>query len=171
MAMRWRFGLILAVLVLFGCSRDVKNLPVAASGDTSVGPELEVVVDDLRSSLLEADRRFARDVAQRRLEAWVDAFAADGSMLPATGPAVTGHDAIREVMAPAFADPAFELTWEPQSAGAAQSGELGYTFGSFESHLNGKRDAVGKYVTIWRRDEDGRWQVLVDIGNREPVAR
>jgi ketosteroid isomerase-like protein len=120
--------------------------------------------------LRRADRAFAEAVAERGLEAWVAAFVPDGFMLPAAGEVVKGTVAIREAMAPAFANPEFRLIWSPLGAGVAESDDLGYTYGTYESFDGGSEPTRGKYVTIWKRDEGGRWRVVLDIGNREPKA-
>ena len=119
-------------------------------------------------TLLEADRAFARAVAAGRLEAWVGGFADSGTMFRPGGP-VVGPAAIRELMAASFADTTWRLTWEPTRADIAASGDLGYTTGRYESR---RRDAsgneivrTGSYVTIWRRQADGTWKAVVDIGN------
>jgi ketosteroid isomerase-like protein len=120
--------------------------------------------------LLQADRAFAEAVAERGLEAWVAAFAPDGLMLPAAGEVVNGTVAIREAMAPAFANPEFRLIWSPLGGGLAESDDLGYTYGTYESLDGSPEPTRGKYVTIWKRDEGGKWRVVLDLGNREPKA-
>jgi ketosteroid isomerase-like protein len=66
------------------------------------------------------------------------------------------------------------LTWEPFDAAAASSGDLGYTRGQWKLE-QGRPDGgtvTAKYVTIWRREPDGRWRAVVDIGSldQEPPA-
>jgi ketosteroid isomerase-like protein len=31
------------------------------------------------------------------------------------------------------------------------------------------RRATGKYLNVWKKQPDGSWKVLVDIGNEDPV--
>lgn len=118
------------------------------------------------ADLMEADGAFARAVATGRLEAWVGFFADSGTMFRPGGP-VVGRAAIRAWMAPTFADTSFRLVWEPVRADVA--GDLGYTIGRWESRRVGAdgREVrrTGSYVTIWRRQADGSWKVVVDIGN------
>jgi len=118
--------------------------------------------------LLDADRAFARAVATGRLDAWVGFFADSGTQFRAGRP-VVGRAAVREFMAPAFADTTWQLTWEPHRAEIATSGDLGYTIGRYESRHRDANGAevvrTGSYVTIWRRQPDGQWKVAVDIGN------
>lgn len=115
------------------------------------------------AEIIAADLAFARDVADRGADAWVEAFAEDGLMFPAGGPAARGHDAIRDAMGPAF-DAGLSLRWQPLGAEAGSGCDLGWSWGRYQSG-EGEDAVVGKYVTIWRRGEDGRWRVVGDIGN------
>ncbi len=121
-----------------------------------------------RERLLEADRAFARETQARGVEGWVSYFAADGVMFRSGGP-VVGHEGIRELMAPAFGDTTFSLTWEPQAAEVAEAGDLGYTYGRYRSTriVPNRQSEVrtGSYVTIWRRQLDATWRVALDIGS------
>ena len=110
----------------------------------------------LLAEVMEADRAFARAVAEQGLEAWVEAFAEDGSMIPASGPVLSGHEAIRATMTPAFGTPGFAIVWEPLAGEVASSGDLGYTYGDYESGAPGAG-----------RSGDGEWKVVADLGNRE----
>lgn len=124
----------------------------------------------LEASLLQADRDFARTVAEKGLEGWVSWFTSDGVQFPAKEGLAIGHAAIRRVMADAFADPTLELSWEPAEASAAASGDLGYTIGhAFVSKKGpgGTKVVVSKlkYLTVWKRQPDGSWKVGADLGN------
>ena len=56
------------------------------------------------------------------------------------------------------------LTWYPMLADAAQSGDLGYTTGPWTAYQNDKPQAVGEYVTVWRKQPDGKLKFVVDMG-------
>ena len=120
-----------------------------------------------RAALMDADRAFAAATAQDRVEGWVRYFAPDGSMFRPGGLA-TGPAAVRERMTPAFADTSFTLSWEPTQAQIAASGDLGYTIGRYQSRRRGPtgevRTATGSYLTVWRKQPDGTWKVVADIG-------
>lgn len=119
-----------------------------------------------RAELMEADRAFAVETAERGIDGWVETFAEDGAMFPAGGPVVRGRAAIRKLMSPAFEDEAFSLVWEPTEADV--SGELGYTIGRSERTATGPdgtlTTSIGKYITIWKKQPDGTWKVVADIG-------
>ena len=123
------------------------------------------------SVLMEADRAFAAAVAAGGTEAWVSWFAEDGAQIQPGLGEIRGRDAIRELMA-GLDDPNFSLSWEPRRADIAASGELGWTTGSYVSSGVGKdgepRQAQGRYVTIWRKQANGSWKVVMDLGN--PVS-
>jgi ketosteroid isomerase-like protein len=126
-----------------------------------------------RTALLDADRAFEQATQSHGLEGWVGAFAEDGIMVPPSGPLPAGGaKPIREVMAPAFAQKGYTLHWTPERADVAQSGDLGFTIGTYEQHIPGKDGKVtvltGRYVTIWRKQADGSWKVLVDVGSENP---
>lgn len=118
--------------------------------------------------LKEADRLFAIETAERGTAGWVEAFAVDGKLVSGAG-VVDGRDAVEEVMG-VLDSPDYSLTWEPVFAEG--SSDIGYTYGNYRRET---KDAsgemvveLGRYVTIWRRNEAGEWKVVVDIGSAAP---
>jgi ketosteroid isomerase-like protein len=121
--------------------------------------------------LMQADRDFNVAVAQRRLDAWAEHFAPNGSQMSESGKLVTGDSAIRAHMAPAFGDSNFRLEWEPLRAEISNGGKLGTTWGRWTAH--GVRDGreeitTGNYVTVWRKQPDGSWKIVFDTGDSDP---
>jgi hypothetical protein len=63
------------------------------------------------------------------------------------------------------------LTWEPAYADVSESGDLGYTWGRYTLFVPSPGKNLqplyrkGTYVTIWRRQSDGSWKVVLDGGN------
>ncbi len=62
------------------------------------------------------------------------------------------------------ARPGSRLTWYPVLADVAQSGDLGYTTGPWTASQNGQPQAAGEYLTVWRKQSDGTWKFVVDMG-------
>ncbi len=62
-----------------------------------------------------------------------------------------------------------QLTWQPTWAGIANSGELGYTAGNWQSYNQQKQTATGSFVTLWKKI-DKNWKVLADIGVTHPAS-
>lgn len=87
--------------------------------------------------------------------------------MPAGGPRIVGHDAIRTMMArlgdPRKESPALRIEWWPKLADVSPDGTFGYTVGNAVVHSpNGEEKT--KYVTIWRSQPDGSWKVPLDMG-------
>ena len=146
---------------------------VMAAGSAPAGGEKEGVAasNDAANVLLKADADFDQAVAEKRAGAWVAAFAPDGIMFRG-GEVVQGPAAILELMGPSFADTSFSLRWTPVHADIAASGDLGYTYGTYESKSPGADGKpvvrTGMYVTIWKKQPDGSWKVVVDLGSANP---
>lgn len=133
-------------------------------------PEPAISVTQYEAELMEVDRAFANSMAEGGLDAWVGHFAPEGAMISGQGE-ITGEPYIRAAMAPIFSDSTVVFTWSPDRARVAESGELGYTIGDYRIS---RRDSTGqlaetldrgKYVSIWRRQPDGTWKVVADIGS------
>lgn len=58
------------------------------------------------------------------------------------------------------------LAWWPVAAVIAESGDLGCTVG--EATIESLKQ-YSKYLTIWKRQRDGRWKFVADGGNARPA--
>jgi len=94
-----------------------------------------------------------------------------GSLLWPNGPRATGKNAIAKATESAFAIPDFKLEWHPDQVAVARSGELGYTSGTYRwtfKDASGKPASdKGKYLTVWKKQKDGSWTVLLDMFNTD----
>jgi ketosteroid isomerase-like protein len=94
-----------------------------------------------------------------------------GSLLWPNAPGATGKSAITKATASAFAIPDFKLEWHPDQIAIARSGELGYTSGTYTwtfKDASGKPASdKGKYLTVWKKQQDGSWKVLLDMFNTD----
>lgn len=122
---------------------------------------------------MSVDERFANETGARGATGWASFFAEDGRMMTNNGPIIVGREQIQKAMAQSFARPGFALQWQPTSADVSRSGDLGYTTGGFQVMQHGPdgKPTVatrGKYVTVWKKQSDGSWKVVVDIGNADP---
>jgi ketosteroid isomerase-like protein len=157
-------SLALMLCVVAACT-DARN-----DGAETVATE-EERLRNLEAELVEADRRFAASVRRNGLAGWITGFAPTGRMI-AAGKSHVGHEGIRRAMLPVFADTAFTITWDPNYAEVAASGDMGYTVGRYErtSRVGGETVVdSGAYLTVWRRQEDGSWRVKADIGKPDTV--
>jgi ketosteroid isomerase-like protein len=115
---------------------------------------------------LEAD--FAKAVAERGHDGFVSYFAEDGVELEDGGGAKTKADMLQEAAWPAD----LSLTWAPVKAEMAASGDMGYTHGNYVLKSKDKDGKIvaryGKYASIWKKQKDGSWKVVLDMGNSSP---
>jgi ketosteroid isomerase-like protein len=64
-----------------------------------------------------------------------------------------------------------ELTWEPRTGDVAASGEFGWLTGpsTFINHAaQTATPRYGNYLSVWRKQADGRWRVFIDVGTNVP---
>lgn len=146
--------LLLVCLALTACAQQADDQSVAL-GPPDATP------------LLQTDQAFARLSADSGAVMAFDMYLADDAVQMPNGAApINGRENIVEAMA---SGPEFSLLWEPKHAEIAVSGELGWSWGVYEAHFTtGEGEEVtsaGKYLNIWRKQDDGTWKVIVDMGN------
>ena len=64
------------------------------------------------------------------------------------------------------------LTWWPTYADVSRAGDLGWTTGPFEFRekpTQEKPDGTGHFFTVWRRQPDGSWKWVLDLGIQHPA--
>jgi ketosteroid isomerase-like protein len=120
-------------------------------------------------SLKQADLDFCQATKARGLDGWMSYFADDATGFPPDKPLINGKAALREYYSGMFARPGFQIDWRPVQADVAVSNDLGYTIGTAEFEWldkDGKRvESTGKYLTVWKKQPNGKWLVVADLGN------
>lgn len=118
-----------------------------------------------------ADIAWAKAFSSKDLEGTAAFVDSTGSILPPNTQVVTGPAAVRAMYEGYFAMPALSGAWQPTKVEAARSGELAYSVGTWELTFNdpsGKPTTDrGKYATVWRKQADGNWKVVLDIFNSD----
>jgi ketosteroid isomerase-like protein len=121
-----------------------------------------------RVALIKLEDDFSKHVAAKTTVDVFLSYLADDVRLFRTGafPAV-GREAARAMLA---SKPG-RLTWQPTKAEVSRSGDLGYSYGSYELKASdGKRAESGNYLRIWKKQRDGKWKVVLDLLNPIPPA-
>ncbi|MGN6637708.1 MAG: hypothetical protein ACTHJ8_02280, partial [Mucilaginibacter sp.] len=62
------------------------------------------------------------------------------------------------------------FTWEPKFARISANGDLAFSAGPY-IYQNGSNEddkVFGDYVSIWRRDQDNKLKLLIDLGIQHP---
>ena len=115
----------------------------------------------LIEDVLAQERAFAKDTVRRGMREAFLTYIADDGVLFAPGP-VSG----KKHLSAAELGPG-TLTWAPAFAGMAVSGDLAFTVGPYV-WTDGKVRSAGQYLTIWRKDSEGRWRFALDRGTGGP---
>lgn len=105
----------------------------------------------------------ARDAAKASSVYAEDALLATPEQTP-----VKGRQAIGEMFARDFKDPAFSLDLTNEKTDVAASGDLAYTRGTFRIAFTNPgtkkvENGAGTYLTVFRKQEDGSWKVTEDL--------
>src|SRR5262249_39258713 len=118
-----------------------------------------------------ADQAWMQVFAAKDLDKSVEFCDENGAVLGSNAPIANGRDAIRKSFAGFFALPNLKISWHPDRVSTAKSGELGYTTGAYQMTFTDPSGKTipdkGKYVTIWKKEADGSWKVMLDIFNSD----
>jgi ketosteroid isomerase-like protein len=151
-----------ALLAVFlGCSSPAVSPPA-------------VDVEAEKATLLERDRAFAQAAGRGNLDSLLVFWTDDATVMMAGSPAVEGKAAIRQMVTQSMAIPGFSITWTPEDAKVASSGDMGYTTGTNAVTMSdsaGKASTMrGRYITVWRKEADGKWRVTEDYATPGPAS-
>ena len=114
--------------------------------------------------MVAAERAFAADASARNMrDAFLAAYDEDGV---AFAPGPRNAQRVWEKRSVNKS----RLEWTPEVAEIASSGDVGFTSGPWRFTAEGedKPSAFGHFFSIWHKDADGRWKVLVDHGVSHP---
>lgn len=122
--------------------------------------------DKALESLVEAERSFAAASVEKGIRAAFLEYLADDAVvfLPEPMNGKEGYGSRPESSA--------KLSWYPVHADISSSLDWGYTTGPYEVRPNpaDKQPAgAGFYLSVWKKQPDGRWKVAIDQGNTYPV--
>jgi ketosteroid isomerase-like protein len=155
-------GIIVATIVV--------SIMIFADLCPSIADARPATADTLRQ--LEAE--FMKAAAEKGSQGYMSYYADDAVEVPNGADIIQGKANIAKDMG--FLDQKDNrLMWTPVGADISGSGDLGYTYGNYEFHSKGKdgKPVVehGKYTSIWKKQRDGSWKVVLDMGNASPEPK
>ena len=121
--------------------------------------------------MVKTEQAFSKMAEEKNARDAFMAFIADDGLLFRPG-AVNGKKWMQEHPVPA-SDKKPLLAWQPAFAGMAQAGDLGFTTGpwEFKADINDKTPSgYGHFVTLWKKQADGSWKFVVDLGITHPKS-
>ncbi len=148
---------LILFLIGFGCFQ------ISAQG---VLKNKNVPIKTDLQNLVETEKSFAQTAAEKGTKTAFLTFLADDGII--FNPTETNGKLVWKARpeSPAL------LAWNPVWADLSSDGKLGYTTGGWEFRPKGKTDqptAFGEYVTIWKKQADGAFKAILDIGITHPV--
>lgn len=122
-------------------------------------------------AVVAAERAFAKRCGEVGIRAsFLEFFASDAvSFAPDPGNA---RERLQKRPAPKEPPPIL-LEWAPEQAEIAASGDLGWTTGPFQlTDTSPKANPTvhGYYFSLWKKQTDGAWKVVLDHGVAAPAA-
>src|SRR2546423_1386493 len=121
--------------------------------------------------MVQTEQAFSKMAAERNIREAFMTFIADDGLLFRPG-AVNGKKWLTEHPVPP-SDKKPLLAWQPSYAVVAASGDLGFTTGPWEFKEdvnNEKASAYGHFVTVWKKQADGSWKFVSDLGITHPQS-
>jgi ketosteroid isomerase-like protein len=120
------------------------------------------------TAIRDADVAWSKAAAAKQLDSVLSYYADDASSFVDNGPIATGKQAIGNAWQDLFTMGTI-ISWQPTKVEVAQSGDLGYSQGTYEqTSSNSKGPATkGKYVVVWKKDPAGSWKAVSEIANSD----
>ncbi len=122
-------------------------------------------------TLRQTELDFAKAFADRNVARFAG-FVAEDARFTGSGKLREGKAAIVEQWTRMMQNPDLTLTWSPDLAEVSQAGDLGFTSGPYEATVKLKDGNIaherGRFASVWRRQPDGSYQIIFDIGSPEP---
>ena len=119
-------------------------------------------------SLVEAEQAFAAMASEKGFrDSFLANFAEEGiAFTPAPG---RSNEALRKLPPPPPGPPKNKLKWHPDFSEISLAGDLGYNTGPFWVEGPDGKDVganQGYFFSIWKRQPDHTWKVMLDMGAR-----
>ena len=114
-------------------------------------------------SLIQAERAFAKKSMETNSREAFLAFIAEDGVLFTPDP-VPGKETLEKRPVPDFT-----LDWWPTYSDISRSADLGWNTGPYVLERDG-RAQYGYFSTVWRKQADGTWRFVADLGAPMPEA-
>ena len=135
----------------------------------ALGCRSEMSREDHRQTLLETREAVADAVAAGDVERIFSFWTDDMVIYPVGEAPVKGKAAVREYVRRNRQDLGVVPRTQLLEVDASASGDLGYIVGTYEwVNREGEGTRPGRYVTLWRKNEDGDWKCFLEIHSPDP---
>jgi ketosteroid isomerase-like protein len=121
--------------------------------------------------MVKTEQAFSKMAEEKNTREAFMAYIADDGLLFQPG-AVNGKKWMLEHPVPP-SDKKPLLAWQPAFAGMSASGDMGFTTGPWEFKADIKDEkpsGYGHFMTVWKKQADGSWKFVVDLGISHPES-
>ena len=119
------------------------------------------------AAITKAENDFSAMASEKGIQTAFEYFAANDVIIKrANDSLIKGKEGLRQFYSKDIFKKAI-LTWSPDFVDAAESGDMGYTFGKYHwivKDKNGKLtdENKGIFHTVWKKQTDGSWKFVWD---------
>jgi len=122
------------------------------------------------AAIANADQQWSEAASRRDVTGTVGFYGQDAVMLPPNANTIMGPDSIRQLWATMLGPSTISMSWKASKIEVAQSGELGYAYGTYQDSAKDPKGGppvndTGKFVEVWKKQADGSWKCVVDAFN------
>ena len=155
-------------------------LPFAARAQSGLDPFATSPVNQLATPgvtagaafLMDLDAKFSKETGAGGGKVFATWFAEDAVLLGDGKLPVQGHAAIAS--GATWTTRTYKLTWAPTAAMLSPAGDMGYTWGHYDGSATNPDGQTttkgGRYMTVWKKQPDGQWKVVLEASNNEPAG-
>lgn len=123
------------------------------------------------SSIRSLDELWSAAAGKNDIDTTVGFYADDAVLLPPNSPIAADKKSIRDSWAGVLG-PNTAISWKPTKIEVAQSGELGYLYGTYQLSIKDPKggpavEDKGKIVEVWKKQANGKWKCIVDTYNSD----
>ena len=122
---------------------------------------------ELQQQVFQIETAFAKTMAERDFEAFKSYLSEEAVFLSGKTPR-RGIAQISEQWKKYFNQPKAPFSWKPEVVQVLESGKLAISTGPV---FNSKGKLFSYYTSTWRLDDDGRWRIIFDKGNKACKAK
>lgn len=125
---------------------------------------------DHRQELIDTREVWGEAIAAGDTERIFSFWTEDVVIYPVSELAVNGIDAVKAYVLRNRQELGIRPKLTPLEFAASASGDLGYIIGTHEwVNREGRVTMPGRYVTLWRKNEQGEWKCFLEIHSPRPA--
>ncbi|MBC7748090.1 MAG: DUF4440 domain-containing protein [Methylotenera sp.] len=128
-------------------------------------------IKETEEILRKADASIQNSITQKNIDSLMSFYAEDACLLPTAEPKVEGKAAIKREWQHIFEIPDFNNKSTLTKIEISKDGSMAYTMGTYLATMQGEDgspvEEPGKWVTVWEKQSDGHWLIVVDTYNTD----